>query len=439
MTTPAEQDQADFQYALRRLTVIGGASIALFAGTVGVWAVTTTLSGAVVTTGQFVVDGNVRKVQHPTGGVVSELLVREGARVERDAVLIRLDDTVTRANLQVITKQLDELAARRGRLQAERDRRDAVAPAPELAGRQSELEIAELVAAEQALFEARRSSRDGQKAQLVKRVGQLQDLITGHRTQQEATHRQAILIEEELLGVRGLYEKNLVSLSRKVVLEREAANLEGQKGQLLAAVAQAESRIGETQLQIIQIEDMLREEVMKELREIQARSAELVERRVAAEDQLRRIEIKSPSAGFVHQLTVHTIGGVITPAEPMMTIVPVEEGLEVEARILPADIDQLALGRAALVKLHAFNQRTTPELKGTVSRISADTSRDPQTGAVFYTIRVNVEPEELARLAPHRVGAGMQADIFIKTEDRTPLEYILKPLRDQIAKAFKER
>ncbi|HEV7336274.1 MAG TPA: HlyD family type I secretion periplasmic adaptor subunit [Bosea sp. (in: a-proteobacteria)] len=223
------------------------------------------------------------------------------------------------------------------------------------------------------------------------------------------------------------------------MLEREAANLEGQKGQLLAAVAQAESRIGETQLQIIQIEDALREEVMKELREIQARSAELVERRVAAEDQLTRIEIRSPSAGFVHQLAVHTVGGVITPAEPVMMIVLAEEGLEVEARILPADIDQLALGRAALVKVHAFNQRTTPELNGKVSRISADTSRDPQTGATFYTIRVGVTPEELARLAPHRVGAGMQADVFVRTEDRTPLEYILKPLRDQIAKAFKER
>lgn len=439
MTKPAGQDLPDFRQALRRLAVFGGASIALFAGTVGAWTVATTLSGAVVTTGQFVVDGNVRKVQHPTGGVVGELLVREGARVERDAVLIRLDDTVIRANLQVITKQLDEFAARRGRLQAERDRRDGIVVTPELAGRLHEPDIAELVAAEQALFEARRASREGQKAQLTKRVGQLQDLITGHRAQQEARDRQAILIEEELLGVRGLYEKNLVSLSRKAVLEREAASLEGQKGQLLAAVAQAESRIGETQLQIIQIEDALREEAMKELREIQARSAELVERRVAAEDLLKRVEIRSPSAGFVHQLAVHTVGGVITPAEPVMMIVPVEDGLEVETRILPADIDQLAVGRAALVKVHAFNQRTTPELKGKVSRISADTSRDPQTGVAFYTIRVGVAPEELARLAPHRVGAGMQADVFVRTEDRTPLEYILKPLRDQIAKAFKER
>jgi HlyD family secretion protein len=264
-------------------------------------------------------------------------------------------------------------------------------------------------------------------------------MIVGHRSQQAARDRQAVLIQEELLGVRELYQKNLVSLSRKAVLEREAANLEGQMGQLLAAVAQAESRIGETQLQIIQIDDTLREEVMKELREIQARSAELVERRVAAEDQLKRIEIRAPSAGFVHQLAVHTVGGVITPAEPVMMIVPVEDGLQMEARILPPDIDQMVLGQSAQIKLHAFNQRTTPELKGKVSRISADTSRDQQTGSVFYTIRVNVEPGELARLAPHRISAGMQADVFVKTGDRTPLEFIVKPLKDQIAKAFRER
>ncbi|KFC75907.1 Type I secretion membrane fusion protein, HlyD family [Bosea sp. LC85] len=178
---------------------------------------------------------------------------------------------------------------------------------------------------------------------------------------------------------------------------------------------------------------------MKELRDIQGKSAELVERRVAAEDQLKRIEIRAPSAGFVHQLAVHTVGGVITPAEPAMLIVPAEDALQIEARVNPPDIDQIALGQAAQIKIHAFNQRTTPELQGQVSRISADTSRDQQTGVTFYTIRVMVEPGELARLAPHRISAGMQADVFVRTEDRTPLEYIVKPLKDQIAKAFRER
>ncbi len=248
-----------------------------------------------------------------------------------------------------------------------------------------------------------------------------------------------MLIREELGAVHDLYAKNLVSLNRRAALEREMARLDGQKGQLIASVAQSEGRIAETQLQIIQIDDGLREEVMKELREIQGKTAELSERRIAAEDQLKRVEIRAPSSGFVHQLAVHTVGGVISPAEPAMLIVPAEDGLQVEARVNPPDIDQVALGHAAQVKLHAFNQRTTPELTGTVTRISADTSRDQQTGATFYTIRVTVPAAEFARLAPHRVTAGMLVDVFVRTEDRTPLEYIIKPLKDQIAKAFRER
>ncbi len=439
MSSAPSEERPEFGKALRRLAIVGGAGVALFTGTVGVWAVATTWSGAVVSTGQFVVDGNVKKVQHPTGGIVGELKVRDGDKVEQDQLLIRLDGTVTRANLQIVAKQLDEFAARRARLQAERDRKAAVVPEPKLAVRQGEAEIAELIAAEQSLFEARRSARDGQKAQLLKRVGQLRDEIIGLKAQQAARDRQATLIEEELVGVRGLYEKSLIALSRKAALEREAANLDGQKGRLMAAVAQAEGRIAETELQIIQIDDVLREEVMKELREIQGKTAELTERRVAAEDQLKRIDIKAPAAGFVHQLAVHTVGGVISPSEPAMLIVPAEDALQLEARINPPDIDQIALGQPAHIKLHASNQRTTPELGGTVSRISADTTRDQQTGATFYTIRVSIPAGEYARFAPQRVTAGMQADVFVRTEDRTPLQYVVKPLRDQIAKAFRER
>ncbi|AMJ62436.1 HlyD family type I secretion periplasmic adaptor subunit [Bosea sp. PAMC 26642] len=432
-------DEPAFGRTLVRLTLAGCAGVFIFAGTIGVWAVAATLSGAVVAPGQFVVDGNVKKVQHQTGGIVGELKVRDGDRVEQDQVLIRLDDTVTRANLQVVVNQLDEFAARRPRLQAERDRRDEIIIAPALARRLAEPDIAELVSSEQALFSARRAARDGQKAQLAKRIGQLRDEIAGLTAQQAARDRQAVLIEEELLGVRDLYARNLVALTRKSALEREAASLDGHKGQLIAALAQAQGKIAETELQIIQIDDALREEVAKELREVQGKTAELIERKVAAEDQLKRIEIRAPSAGFVHQLAVHTVGGVITPAEPAMLIVPAEDDFQIEARINPPDIDQIGLGQHAQIRIHAFNQRTTPELAGTVTRISADTSRDPQTAATFYTIRVSVPAEERARLAPNRIAAGMQAEIFVRTEDRTPLEFVIKPLKDQIAKAFRER
>lgn len=433
------QDHQSFGRSLRRLALAGCVGVTLFAGTVGVWAVATTLSGAVIASGQFVVDGNVKKVQHATGGIVGELRVREGDRVEQDQVVIRLDDTLTRANLQVVVKQLDELGVRRGRAEAERAGKDAIAFAAELLTRQSEPELAELIGAEQSLFEARRAARDGQKAQLSARIAQLGDEIAGLKAQQTARDLQAVLIEEELTGIRWLYVRNLVALNRRTALEREAARLEGQKGQLIAGLAQAEGKIAETRLQIIQIDAALREEAMKELREIQGKSAELVERRVAAEDQMKRVEIRAPSSGFVHQLAVHTVGGVITPAEPAMLIVPAEDALQVEARINPPDIDQIALGQEARVKIHAFNRRTTPELAGKVTRISADTSRDQQTGATFYTIRVSMPAAEFARLGQNRVTAGMQAEVFVRTEDRTPLEYIVKPLKDQIARAFRER
>lgn len=425
--------------SMRRLILAGCAGLALFASTVGVWAVMATLSGAVIAGGQFVVDGNVKKVQHASGGIVGELNVREGDRVEQGQVVIRLDDTVTRANFQVVTKQLDELTTRQGRLQAERDGKEQVAFAAELTARRDEPGIAELIATEQSLFEARRAARDGQKAQLAQRIDQLNDEITGLKAQQKARDQQAQLIEEELTGIRWLYAKNLVALNRRAALEREAARLEGQKGQLIAALAQAEGKIVETRLQIIQIDATLREEVMKELREIQGKSAELVERRIAAEDQMKRIEIRSPSSGFVHQLAVHTVGGVITPAEPAMLIVPADDALQVEGRVNPPDIDQIALGQEARVRIHAFNQRVTPELTGRISRISADISRDQQTGVSFYTIRVTIPAAEYARLGQNHVSAGMQAEVFVRTEDRTPLEYIVKPLKDQITRAFRER
>ena len=275
--------------------------------------------------------------------------------------------------------------------------------------------MAKLMGAERALFEQRRATAESQKEQLRKRIAQLKDEIGGLKAQQAAKIREAAFIAEELRGVRELYQKNLVQLTRLSALEREAASLEGQRGQLLAAMAQAGGKIAETELQILQIDAEARAEVMKELREIQGRMAELGERRVAAEDQLKRVEIRAPSAGTVHQLAVHTVGGVISPAEPAMLIVPLDEALNLEARVLPPDIDQLALGQRATVRVHASNARTTPEIHGTLTRIAADVSRDPQTGASFYTIRVALPAAEVARLGslrPRRrhAGRGLRRD-----------------------------
>jgi len=423
---------------LRQSTKAGIAMIALFAGTIGLWAATSTLSGAVVAGGQFVVDSSVKKIQHSSGGIVGELRVKDGDRVKAGDLLIRLDETLTRANLQVVAKQLDEFIGRQARLEAERDGADKIQTPPEFADRLNDPAIQKIMSSERTLFEARRATRNSQKDQLRKRIAQSQDEIRGLKAQQEAKAREAALIAEELKGVRELYQKNLVQLSRLNALERDAASIEGQRGQLIAAVAQAESRIAETSFQIIQIDEQMRAEAMQELREMQSKIAEYTERRVAAEDQLKRIDIRAPSDGYVHQLNVHTIGGVISPAEPVMLIVPTNDKLELEAKVLPNEIDQVKVGQRAVVKVHASNARMMPDLFGTVSRISADVSRDQQTGMTFYTIRVALPPEEIKRLGGLHLIAGMQAEVFVEVNERTPFEYFFKPMKDQFARAFRE-
>ncbi|RDJ25505.1 HlyD family type I secretion periplasmic adaptor subunit [Bosea caraganae] len=429
----------DYVGSLRRQQRIGLTVIAVFAGALGLWSATTTLQGAVAASGNFVVASDVKKVQHPSGGVVGELLVREGQRVEAGDILLRLDETVARANYQIVSKQLDEFAVRTLRLEAERDGAQALQVTPELEARRDEPAITRLIAAETRLFEVRRGARDGQRAQLRKRVMQLRDEITGLRSQQAAKEREAAIIAVELVGVEDLYKRNLIQLTRLSTLQREQASIEGQRGQLIAGAAQSEGKIAETELQIIQIDEDQRAEAMKELREIQGREGELVERRSAAQDQLRRIDLRAPSSGIVHQLAVHTVGGVLQPGEPAMLIVPREDDLQLEIRVSPTDIDQINLDQTVRVKVQAGNQSSNPELVGTVLRESPDITRDERQGTAYYIVRVALPRSEVARLAPLRVIAGMQAEAFIETEARTPIAFLLKPISTQLGRTFRER
>src|SRR5215213_2384005 len=349
-----------------RRSLVGGTAVAsLLAFGIGGWAATTELAGAVIAPGSLVVDSSVKKVQHPTGGVVGELRVRDGAEVKAGDILVRLDETITRANLAVITKSMDELTARQARLKAEQDGRERVSFAPELTARRAEPEIAGLLGDETRLFELRRSARQGQKAQLKERIAQLNEQIQGMVDQVAAKRREIVLIGDELKGVRELWQKNLIPVTRVTALERDAARLEGEKGTLISTIAQAKAKISETELQILQIDQDLRTEVGKDLAEIRAKTSELVEKKVAAEDLLKRVDIRAPQDGMVHQLAVHTVGGVITPqGEPIMLIVPEADALTVESKVAPQDIDQLHLGQKAVLRFSAFNQRTTPELTG---------------------------------------------------------------------------
>ena len=434
----------DKQFATARQSIrkhlLAGLVLVLVMGAgLGGWAATAELSGALIAPGSVVVDSNVKKVQHPTGGVVGELLARDGDVVKTGDVLVRLDDTVTRANLAIVTKNLDGLQARAARLQAEQQGLDEIVFPKSLLDRADDPDVKNVMASETKLFNVRTNGRTGQKAQLRERVTQLNQEIAGLAAQQAAKDQEIALVEKELVGVRSLYEQHLVQLSRLTVLERDAARLAGERAQYMASMAQAKGKITETELQIIQIDKDLVSDVSKDLRETNDKIGEFVERKVTAEDQLKRTDIRAPQDGMVLQSTVHTVGGVITAGDAIMMIVPQTDALSVEAKVNPQDIDKLAIGQKTLLRLSAFNQRTTPELNGVVTRVSPDVTTDQRTGQSYYTIRVSLPREEVARLGEAKLIPGMPVEAFIQTGERTMLSYLIKPLSDQLMRTFREK
>ena len=441
MTAPAQ----DPRHMIRKLNLVGLAITVLLVGGVGGWATTTQLAGAVIAPGTIVVESNVKKVQHPTGGVVGEILVKEGSEVDEGQIVLRLDDTVTRSTLGVVRSQLDEFMAREARLLAERDDASAIVFPAQLTNRGDDTSATIAVAGEEKLFKSRRTARTGQRAQLRERIAQLNEEILGVTAQLAAKESELKLIGEELVGVAELYQKKLVSISRYTQLQRDQTRLQGERGKLIADTARARGKISETELQIIQIDRDFRTDVLKDLREAQGKIAELKERLTAAEDQLKRVDLRAPRAGIVHQLAVHTVGGVISNAETIMQIVPRADELVVEAKVAPNDIDQVATGATAVVRIMAGNQRTQPEIKGVLTRVSADLAREPQQQnssqppPAHYTVRIALPAAEVARLKDIRLLPGMPAEVFIQTHERTPLQYLLKPLHEQIARTFRER
>lgn len=421
------------------LGVALGLGLLLLPG-IGGWAALTRISAAVIAPGQLVVESDVKKVQHQTGGVIGEIRVHEGSRVQAGDVVVRLDGTQIRANLDIVLSALDELSARRARDEAERDGAAAVVfPANLKARAETSPAVAHLLESEARLFQSRVSAREGQKAQLTERIAQLREEIRGLGEQTDAKNREIALIQQELVGVRDLYAKNLVPLSRVTGLERDAARLEGERGQLIATTASSKGKIAETELQIIQIDREMRTEVGKDLAEIRGKWGELIEKRVAAEDQLNRIDLRAPQDGIVHQLTVHTVGGLVTPNEPAMLIVPEADQLLVEVRVQPQDIDNVRLGQTAMLRFSAFNLRTTPEVEGEVVRVSADVTQDPKTGLTYYTARLRLNATAKEVLGALRLVPGMPVEAYMQIGERSVLSYLTKPLTDQIAKAWKER
>ena len=425
--------------SIRRHLFMGCTAVVLLVGGMGGLATMTEISGAVIAPGQLVVDSNVKKVQHPTGGVVGELRVKDGDLVKEGDVVVKLDVTQARSSLAIVTKALDELAARQARNEAERDGAEQVSFPPELLARGGDPDVQHVTKGEQHLFQLRRLAREGLKAQLREQIAQLEQQIQGNVEQVAAKAREIDWVQQELKGIRDLWKQNLVPFSRVTALERDAARLDGDRGALIATVAQTKGRIAETRLKILQVDEDLRTEVGKDLAEIRGKKSELTEKRIAGEDQLKRTDLLAPQDGKVFQRTVHTVGGVVQAGEAIMLIVPDADTLIIEAKVAPHEIDQLHLGQEAVLRFAAFNQRTTPELNGEIVRIGADVSQEESKGLTYYSVRIRVPDNELARLEGLKLVAGMPVEAFIQTAPRTVMSYLLKPMQDQITRAFRER
>lgn len=426
--------------SIRRHVIFGSVCCVLLVGGLGAWAATAPLAGAVIAPGQIVVASNVKRIQHQEGGVVAALLVDNGVRVSAGEVVIRLDATVTRANLAIVESQLVDLAARRLRLDAER-RGAAKLGLFDLTdsrlGGLSPLALERAGAAEAELFVSRRTALESRKGQLREQIVRIRGEIRGLSARLAASREQLHLVGDELVGVESLVDKGLVTIDRVSGLRRSKAELAGVVGDVEAQIAQAETRIGEIRIAITSLDHDRRSEAEAELRETDSKMAELAERAVAARDQLRRVDIRAPQAGTIHQLSVHTVGGVVAPGETVALVVPSERVLVVETRVRPIDVDHVATSQTAKLRLTGFDGRSTPELAGYVEMVSADVAVDQVTNEPYYAARLVINEGEQARLSQPLV-PGMPVEAFITTSERTALDYLLKPLTDQFSKSMRE-
>ena len=435
---PAPMPKARRWSAARPVT-LGVLGLVILIGGFGTWAATANISGAIITQGRVAVESNRQVVQHPDGGVVDSIRVREGDQVEAGDVLLMLDESVLRAEATIIEDQLLEISARTARLEAERDGEDEIVFSGEiLAAAETDAEIADAVEGQRNLFVARRESTQTQIEQLDRRKDQIGDQIDGVESQREALARQLSFIEEELTAQQSLLDRGLAQAPRVLSLQREEARLLGEVGELTAAVAESEGRIIENDIEIARLRAQVREQAITELRDLRFREVELAERFRALQDQLSRLAIVAPVAGVVYDLQVFGERAVITPAEPVLYIVPQDRPLVIQTEVEPIHIDQVFPGQPVTLRLPAFDARTTPELQGRVVRVSPDAFTDEATRRTYYSAEVLPEEGEIDKLNDQPLLPGMPVEAYLRTEDRTPLEYLTKPLTDYLVRAFRE-
>ena len=428
------------RFPVRAPLALGLVSLALLIGGFGTWATRAEIAGAVVASGRIEVESNRQVVQHPDGGVVAEVLVDEGDRVGKGEVLIRLDPTLKLSELHGTESQLFEIVARRGRLEAERDGSDTITFDPELVAlAETRPEVRELMDGQQRLFEARNVSIARETETLNRRRDQIAAQIEGLTAQRAALKRQIDLIGEELTAQQSLLERGLAQASRVLALQREEATLQGEVGDLTASIAEARERITETDIEVLKLGTRRVEEAITRLRDLQYREFELAETRASLSEQLSRMDITAPVSGIVYGLTVFAERSVIRPADPVLYIVPQDRPLVIAAQVEPINVDEVYPGQKVTLRFPALDSRTTPELFGHVIQISADAFSDDASGRSFYRTEIRLDDGEAGKLPGDIVLVpGMPVEAFIRTSDRTPLAYLIKPLADYFTKAFRE-
>lgn len=427
------------KWSVRRPMILGVVtSLVLVTGTVG-WGMMTSITGAIVTSGSLEVDQHRQVVQHADGGTVQDILVTEGTTVKSGDVLMTLDGTLLKSELTIVETQFYEILARRGRLEAERDdKRTIEFPAELIEAAARDPEVAALMEGQQRLFEARAETLTKQMEQLGKRSAQTQSLIEGIDAQRAALTTQVGLIAEELASQQELLQKGLAQVSRVLALQREEARLAGQVGELTASRAQAEGRITETEIEILRMSAARREEASTQLRDIGYRELELAERRRALIERISRLEMRAPVSGIVLNLRVTTPRAVIRPADAVMFIIPQDRPLVIATRVPTVHIDQVRIGQEAKVVFSAFSMRTTPEVYGVVTKVSADVLTDEATQMPYYRAEIELKPGELAKLGDVILVPGMPVEAFIRTDERTPVQFLTKPFTDYFNRAFRE-
>jgi len=426
-------------WSVRWPMMLGLVTLLVLVGGFGAWATLSSIAGAVVAPGQIEVDQNRQAIQHPEGGVVAALLVDEGQLVAEGDVILRLDGSEIRSNLAVVNTQYDEWRARRARLVAERDGlEEVVFPADVVAAAAENAELDEVLTGQRNLFAARAETLGQEVDQMRRRAEQIAAQLDGIAAQRASLVEQRDLIAGELVNVQNLVDRGLSEASRALTLQRENARMMGSIGELDASAAEAGGRITEIDLAILQLHTTRREEAIAELREVRVQEAELAERQRALSRQLDRMEMRAPVGGIVYGLSVFGPRSVVQAAEPVLYLVPQDRPLVISARVSNTNVDEVYVGQDVTLRFPVFDARTTPELAGRVAQVSADAFTDEATGVSFYEAEIVLNEGEIDLLEDQTLLPGMPVEAYIRTADRTPLAYLLRPLTDYFNRAFRE-